>query len=427
MSILGSLLDREANAPIPFSSRPSGVTWWGGSRSDRTGQMEVMERSGTLFSIVNQLSEAIAQTKFGLFMSDDENPFTEQPQNQREFKAPSAHPAAYVWMHPNPAQTQFEFLAMSQAYYELTGEAWWVVGRAPGFDMPLELWPVRPDRIEVVPHPTKFIAGYVYHADNGEKIPLQKRDVISQLKANPLDPYRGMGPVQTILPELDGAKSASEWSRSYFRNSAQPGGVIQSDDRLSDAEFDRLVKQWNDKHKGVSNAGRVAVLEGATWKSTQLSMVDMQFVDLRKLNSDMIRQAFAFPKAKLGEVEDVNRANGEAQEVGYARNLIRPRLARLLDTLNNKFLPMFGEYGKGVEFWCPDPVTEDQESQATVLETRTKAVQALVEAGYDPHEALAIVGLNDMAYVGRAGKVGGEAVWITETGPDPVPTTTVNA
>ena len=37
-----------------------------------------------------------------------------------------------------------------------------------GKSIPLELWPMRPDRIIPVPDPYKFLAGYVYVAPDGE-------------------------------------------------------------------------------------------------------------------------------------------------------------------------------------------------------------------------------------------------------------------
>jgi phage portal protein BeeE len=71
-----------------------------------------------------------------------------------------------------------------------------------------------------------------------------------------LDPYRGLSPVLSILPDLDTSRYAAEWSRAFFINSAQPGGIIEVPQPLSDPDFDQLRDRWNEQHKGVGNAHR---------------------------------------------------------------------------------------------------------------------------------------------------------------------------
>jgi phage portal protein BeeE len=103
--------------------------------------------------------------------------------------------------------------------------------------MPLEMWPVRPDRMRPVADPKKFCVGYEYVGPSGEVVPLGLDEVIFERRPNPLDPYRGLGPVQTILTDLDSSRFSREWNRQFFANSAEPGGILQVTKRLSDTEF----------------------------------------------------------------------------------------------------------------------------------------------------------------------------------------------
>jgi hypothetical protein len=48
-----------------------------------------------------------------------------------------------------------------------------------------------------------------------------------------MDPYRGMGVVQTILVDLDATRASAEWNRNFFLNSAEPGGIVEVDRRLT--------------------------------------------------------------------------------------------------------------------------------------------------------------------------------------------------
>jgi len=58
-------------------------------------------------------------------------------------------------------------------------------------------------------------------------------------------------------------------------------------------------------------------------------MRDLQFAELRQVSATQILQAFGFPKFKLGDVTDVNRANAVASGTMYARSLLKPRLERI--------------------------------------------------------------------------------------------------
>src|SRR6185312_11880223 len=100
------------------------------------------------------------------------------------------HAALMVWTRPNGFMAWQEFSEVSQQHLDLAGEAWWVIVRA--FNTPIEMWPIRPDRMTPVESNTDFIAGYIYTSPDGEKVPLAREDVIMIRTPAPLDIYRGM-------------------------------------------------------------------------------------------------------------------------------------------------------------------------------------------------------------------------------------------
>jgi hypothetical protein len=124
----------------------------------------------------------------------------------------------------------------------------------------------------------------------------------------------------------------------------------------------------------------------------------MQFTELRNLSREIIREAFGFPKALTGSVDDVNRANAEANEVMFARWLLVPRLERIKQALNNDFLPLFGTAAKGLEFDYDNPVPDDRELASAELTARANAAKALADAGWEPAGVLSAVGLPEISY-----------------------------
>src|SRR5690606_31685077 len=121
---------------------------------------------------------------------------------------------------------------------------------------------------------------YVYTSPSGEQVPLAVDDVIFLRRPNPLDPYRGMSVVQTILMDIDATAASAEWNANFFRNSAEPGGIVEAERRLTDDEFSEFRARWAEQHRGVQNAHRVAVLEnGLKWVDRKYTMRDMQFTE----------------------------------------------------------------------------------------------------------------------------------------------------
>jgi HK97 family phage portal protein len=384
-SLIGSILNK---APVAFTGRGA-FSAFPNTRNDPTAQMKAMGANGTLFAIVNRTSNAVSQVDWKLWRKAKSG----KPEDRTEV---TSHLALDVWERPNPFMTRQEFVEIGQQHLDLTGEGWWVIGRNATLKaIPLELWPVRPDRMAPVPHVTDYLAGYVYTNPDGEKIPLRLDDVIFMRCPNPMDPYRGMGPVQAILTDLDSARYSAEWNRNFFLNSAEPGGIIEVDRRLGDDEFDELTSRWREQHQGVAQAHRVAILEQGKWVDRKFSQRDMQFAELRGVSREVIREAFGFPLPMLGTSQDVNRAAAEAGEYVFAKWLIVARLERWKQALNAEFLPMFGTAAGGLEFDYESPVPADAEADDRARESKANAALAYVTAGYTGDSVVEALDLPD--------------------------------
>jgi HK97 family phage portal protein len=416
LSILGDGLRRATNsAPVPYSSTRGQLF---GNDNSLSG-VDVAEQAynahgsvGTLFAIVNQIGTAFSSTEWHLYQRTS-------VRDKARRKEVLNHGFMTVWDRPNPFYTGMLFRETVQQHMDLVGEGMIVLYKVNGFV--LEMWPVRPDRMQPIKHPTKYLTGWMYCGPDGEEVPLELDQVIQIKYPNPSDPYRGRGPVQTILADVDAARYSAEWNRNFFVNGARPGGIIKVDYRMSDTEFNAFVNRWRQQHQGVANAHRVAVLENAEWQDTQFSMQDMQFAELRELSREVIREAFAFPKPMLGTVDDVNRANAEAGKEIMAEGQTIPRCRRWKDVVNTFLLPQFAN-GKTLvlDFDDPTPINHDAENAARNSQATSAA--NLVKAGYDPIETAVAMGLPPIKWVGIPAAV--PATGNEDEGGDNVPNTT---
>lgn len=388
-SLLGSIVNR---SPVPLSATRRGGGIFSFSRGLKP--LDAYGQVGTLFQIVNSYAVATSAVEWKLFqkaksgLKEDRTEITE-------------HEALTLWNRPNPFMPGQEFRERGQQHIELVGEACLIVStvRIAGQDVPIEMWPVRPDRITPVPDPYEFIKGYVYTSPDGDKIPLEVHEVKQIMMPNPSDPYRGLGPVQSILTDLDSSKYSAEWNRNFFENSAEPGGVIEVDHKMGDEEFEEMRERWSASHRGVSKAHRIAILEaGAKYVARGFTQRDMQFAELRTVSRDVIMEAFGYPKHMAGISTDVNRANAEAAEYMFSKWRIVDRLDRWKAMLNFELLPMYGRRGEGLEFDYESPVSENSDARNAAVTANSTALATLTEKGFDAAEVCDWLGIPQLAY-----------------------------
>lgn len=360
------------------------------ARPDQTTYMRSMGAVGTLFGIVDGLSEDVGGVDWCLYQKSASGVEDDRIEVYN-------HRALDIWNNPNAHYTQDELVYAFNQHYDLVGEGWFhVVKNAIG--LPEQLWVVRPDRIAPIPDPENFLTAYEYTAPDGKRIEIPSGDIMRTRRPNPLDPYRGMGAVQAVMYSLDALRFGNEWNARFFQNDATPGVVIEVPGSLQDHEYETFVSRWIAKHRGSRNANVPAFVEGGMKVvPNSYNMRDMQFQELNILSREQITEAFRYPKAMLGQVADSNRSNTEAMEYFYGKHMLVPRLERIKKILNKKFLPMFGTYsGSMLEFDYKSPVPDDQAAETENKKRQAESFKVLVDAGVDPEEAATVVGLPKM-------------------------------
>ena len=356
LKAINALRTRGSNEdrPSPIGSSSGGFLTNSLSTTTGTAQerLNAMGSVGWLFAVVERISTAMAASEWQLY------------QIRRDEKVQlTDHPLLDLWQNPNPFYSQSEFLEDSSNHFELVGEMAWIIVRGMGGSI-VELWPVRPDRIRPIPDKDDYISGYIYQVGKDE-VPLETDDVVFTRRPNPTVPYRGIGQIQSVLNDIGSEQMAAAWQRNFFSNSALPGGLIEFDHSLSPHDFQRLVERWREQHQGVSNSHRIAILERGKWVERKYSQRDMQFRESRSLNRDTILGAWGFPHAMLGISEDVNLANAQAAELMFARWLIRPRLIRIRDKVNQTLVKQFGD---DLYLDFTDPVPDDRDTALNTSE-----------------------------------------------------------
>lgn len=269
------------------------------------------------------------------------------------------HPFLDVIKSVNPFSNKFELFTITQTFLELTGNAyWWIPRNALG--VPYMIWNIPSNWVRIIPSKTKFIEGYVVQVPGqGEVVPFDEEEVIHFKYPSPFNLFYGTGPMYAAMFGIDLNNQIKTWGINYFMNNANPGGILTTENSLSEPQYQRLKAQWNEKYRGSKNAGKMAFLEGGLkYEQTGSTMVDARMETVSRDVRDEILAMFGVPASKLGLVEDVNRANADANDYTYQKDTIRPRLLLIEEKLNEKMIPI---YDDNLVCKFVDAVPEDKE------------------------------------------------------------------
>ena len=260
------------------------------------------------------------------------------------------HPAQALLDRVNPHWTGGDLWRATETYLNLWGESYWAVERDEA-GTPFELWPLRPDRVRVVPDEDEYIRGYVYTGPSGGSVAFAADEVVRMRYFNPLDEYAGLSPVGPVRLSVDMGRDALRGNRSGIGNDATPGVVFEMDSILSEAEVEGLYKIWESRHRGPEKIRRPGIV-GAGMKAAQVgfSPKDMEYLNTLRWTVEDVARAFNVPKPLLHDLERATYANIETTRRMFWETCVVPELRFFEEALRERLLPMFGEPGLAAEF-----------------------------------------------------------------------------
>ncbi len=165
-------------------------------------------------------------------------------------------------------------------------------------------------------------------------------DQVVRLKLfNPYNWLQGLSPYSAAMLAVEGDAKATALSNRFADNNANVGGMLSTEKTLTKEQADDLTKRWNAKYAGIDKAGRTAVLYGGLkFEQTSKSLVDMQFIEQKKMNREEILAVYGVPKFVVSLYEDINYATSVAAKKSFWENTLIPYLDVVADGLNSDWI-----------------------------------------------------------------------------------------
>ena len=158
---------------------------------------------------------------------------------------------------------------------------------------------------------------------------------------------------------------------NYFAmlNNSVPAGLYILNEWVQEEQAKKILQEVKKEVTGSKNRNKSIVSNAIKdFKSMAQNNKDMDFVNMRKYNSEKICSAIWVPKSILSYTEDVNYSNWEGQYNKYIENTIRPKEMEL----NTIMTIIFSEIIPDVWFECIDNHINDKDTKSIVSERLVK-------------------------------------------------------
>ena len=251
-------------------------------------------------------------------------------------------PRDNVWQqlfdNPNPHMTGEDLFEGTSVYLDHDGECKWLLvntddGRYEPNRPPEQIWLVPSPRSLVPQWKGQLLVGWKGQIGNKD-VAYPADQIVWHRNFNPYDRNVGLAPMEAAMQGLRTDWKAGVFSESFLDNGADPGGTLTTDLDLTDPQKTALRQEWQARHGGPMNRGRVAVLEGGLkYQPIAINQQNMQFLEQREWTRDEVLAVFGVPKLEVGLIEDINRNTAKETKRLFWENVLIPRMRRIERTV----------------------------------------------------------------------------------------------
>ena len=356
----------------------SGWTVLSGARSGFSNlsiPQQLAEYKGWIYATGNAIADEVSMTRWVL----------KQRRGEEEVVI-MRHPLLDLLNRPHGHFTSKEMLKLLALHIFITGKGYWHVNRVRG--IPRELSPLYVDRVGIKRSQLEHIEGYYYYTTSGQ-VNLSANEVIPFRNIDPSDFFNGVGIVDALSTVIQSNNEALKATLAGFKNMSNPGGIIKTEQKMTEQAIKQMARQWRDAHQGSENTNKIAVLDkGGDFKEIGSKAKDIELLDGRKYNEHTVRGTARVPGAALGIEATSNRSTAEANDYTFNKRVIKPVIATIADALQHHIV---SDYGNDLILDYVDPIPPDKEfnlrRQTESVKVPWKTInEARAEAGLPPIE-----------------------------------------
>ena len=290
-----------------------------GEKVDEQSAMQI----STVYACVRLLAETVAALPLHLYRYTDGGKGKESAFDHPLYRI--------LYRQPNDEMSSFIWRETMMTHLLLWGNAYSQIIR-DGRNNVLGLYPLLPENVEV-DRDEQGQLYYIYHAYTDEVPGEQNQDIyfrkdeILHIPGLGFNGLVGFSPIAMMKNSLGTTLAVEKYGASFFKNGAQPSGVLEHPGVLKDPQ--KIRDNWTAVYGGANNAHRVAVLEeGMAYKAISLPPEDSQFLSTRQFGVEEICRIFRVPPHMVQSLEHATFSNIEHQSIDFVVHTLTPWLVR---------------------------------------------------------------------------------------------------
>jgi HK97 family phage portal protein len=238
------------------------------------------------------------------------------------------------------------FLRDTVAHMLLTGTAYWFMERMGKRVDSVQL--MRSDMVWIDENPDGSLKSYRYDGGRSQ-MNVPKDEMLDFSLFNPIQTYpytvKGVSPVAAVAIQAEMDVTASRWNWNFFKNGANAGAILSTDQMVSPENKNLIIRMWKEKFQGVNNSHNVAILDnGLKFSTASVNQKELDFVESRRFTRDEIMAIFKLPPAVVGITDNANRASAQVALETYYRVCVSPIANQIARTLTDTVFKGIGTF-----------------------------------------------------------------------------------
>lgn len=227
---------------------------------------------------------------------------------------------------PNPEMTSFTFRETLTSHVALWGNGFAEI-QPDGAGRAHYLWPLLPNQT----FPDRTQSGTMFYKTYVPGVGYRglAADRVLHVRGLGMNGLMGLSPIAQARNAVGLALATEEFGARVFGNGSMPGVVLKYPGNLTDEQYEAAQSSWQAAHGGLTNAHRVAILEGGIdAEKIGIPNDDAQFLETRKFQVREIARLFRVPPHLISDLEQATFSNIEMQSLEFVIYTMLPWFAR---------------------------------------------------------------------------------------------------
>lgn len=288
---------RGLNDPSVPLTAASLVDWLGGQPND--AGIRVTEKTAWTMTAIYRAVSLISSTCAGVPLNTVK---------ESDGLTPVAVP---VLNQPCIGLTRFEFWEMVYAWLLTWGNFYAFRKMDPTTGRVTALNPIPPSQVKVgqsdkaISDTNPFGKVFAVSGINGNSGEVGFGvEEIFHIPALGYDGITGVSPIRLMATGIGTAIAAEKYSARQFAQGQLMGGILQSDQRITNEQADALVERWRAKVGGLARAHDIVALgNGAKFQPITMPNTDAQMIETRRFEVEEVARQFGLPPWLLSAVD----------------------------------------------------------------------------------------------------------------------------